>query len=70
MTILQPATQPRRNPVGRHKCGRCGTLFVLDADDVAKLKPTSEGHLLFPCPGACGAGIIVNWFGEQEPPAP
>ncbi len=69
MTILRPGTRKRRNPEGRHKCGFCDSLFMLDAVDVAKVKRDSGGDLWSDCP-ECGKLFRLNGYGDQEPPAP
>ena len=73
MSILQQG-KVRRNPVGRHKCPKCGTLFELVLSDLATLtihkpsdRPDSDSYI--DCPGGCQGWVLLNGIGD-EPPAP
>ncbi len=69
MTILQPSTQQRRGPTGRHKCPACGAIFALGAEDLPKLHDGTSGDMYVDCP-CCTIWVRVNGLGATEPPAP
>lgn len=67
MTILKQPSKVRRSPFGRHKCNRCGALFLVEGTD--KLQEDGHGAVFAHCP-CCEDLRYLNPFGEDEPPAP
>ncbi len=72
MTILRPGKK-RRDPLGRHLCQACRTLFEVSAGDLAKegvvRAPVAGNDRFVDCP-FCGGWVLINGTGAEEPPAP